>query len=129
VSSTSLLARGALAAAMLVLVAGCGDDEGDSAEDPSGDTPSSLSPSATDGGTGLPACDEVWVAGATLPRSYQGCEQDGTAVQADKHACSYGGAIVEFDDRFYAVAGKQINEVRSLAGSDQFRQALSACQG
>jgi hypothetical protein len=129
VSSTSLLTRSAMAAAILLLAAGCGDDDGDSAEDSSGDPPASQSPSATDGGTGLPACADVWVAGATLPRGYRGCEEDGVEVKADKHACSYGSAIVEYDDRFYAVTGKQINEAPSLAESDQFQQALSACQG
>lgn len=129
VSSTSLLRRSALVAAMLLLAAGCGDDEGDAAEDTSGETSASQSSSPTDGGTGLPACAEVWVAGETLPRDYQGCEQDGAAVKPQKHSCSYGSAIVEFDDTFYAVTGKQINEVPSLADSDQFHQALSACQG
>ncbi|HEY0700342.1 MAG TPA: hypothetical protein VGD43_21370, partial [Micromonospora sp.] len=103
------------------------------AEDPAGESPSSQSPSATDGSSespapDLPPCAEVWVAGATLPRDYRGCEQDGEAVQADKHQCSYGSAIVEYADRFYAVSGKQINEVPSLKDSEQYKHALSACQ-
>lgn len=129
VSSTSLLTRSALAVVVLLLAGACGDDDEGTAEDPSDDTSTSQSPSATGGGTGLPACADVWVAGAQLPRSYQGCEEDGAAVKADKHSCSYGGAIVEYDDRFYAVTGKQINEVPSLADSDQFHRALTACQG
>ncbi len=128
VSSPSVLTRSALAAAILLLAAGCGDDDADTADDPAGDGPTSQSPSTTEG-TGLPACSEVWVAGAKLPRSYRGCEQDGVAVKADKHSCSYGAAIIEFDDRFYAVTGKYINEVPSLTESDQFHQALTACQG
>jgi hypothetical protein len=133
VSSTSVLTRSAVAAAILLLAVGCGDDDGDAAEDPAGESPSSQSPSATDGGSeppapDLPPCADVWVAGATLPRDYRGCEQDGEAVRADKHQCSYGSAIVEYADRFYAVSGKQINEVPSLTDSEQFKQALSACQ-
>jgi hypothetical protein len=127
VSSSSLLARSALAAAVLVLAAGCGDDDGGTAEEPADDTTSQ--PSATEGTTGLPPCADVWVAGATLPRDYRGCEQDGEAVKPDKHPCSYGATIVEFADRFYAVSGKQINEVPSLTDSEQYQQALSACQG
>jgi len=129
VSSTAFLPRSALAAVVLLLAAGCGEDDGGTAEDSSGESPAGQSPSATGGGTDLPACADVWVAGATLPRSYRGCDQDGVAVKADKHACSYGSAIVEYDDRFYAVTGKHINEVPSLADSDQFQQALTACQG
>ena len=128
VSSSSLLARSALAAAVLVLAAGCGDDGG-TAEDPADDT-TSQQPSATDGQTTeLPPCADVWVTGATLPRDYRGCEQDGEAVKPDKHPCSYGATIIEFADRFYAVSGKQINEVPSLTDSEQYQQALSACQG
>lgn len=126
--SPSVFTRSLLAAAILLLAAGCGDDEGDTADDPAGDDPTSQSPSTTEG-TGLPACSDVWVAGSKLPRSYSGCEQDGAEVKADKHPCSYGAAIVEFDDRFYAVTGKYINEVPSLTESDQFHQALTACQG
>ena len=129
VSSTSVFARSALAAAILLLTAGCGDDDADTAEDPAGDGPTTQSPSSTKSSTDLPACADVWVAGAKLPRSYRGCEQDGATVKADKHTCSYGAAIIEFDDRFYAVTGKYINEVPSLQESEQFHQALSACQG
>ena len=128
-SSTSVLTRSALAAAILLLAAGCSDDDADTADDPAGDDPASQSPSSTEGGTGLPACADVWVAGAKLPRDYRGCEQDGAAVKADKHRCSYGAAIIEFDNRFYAVTGKFINEVPSLTESEQYQQALTACQG
>jgi hypothetical protein len=133
VSSTSLTTRSALAAAVLVLAAGCGDDDENTAEDPAEDTTTSQAPSATDGTSGsasdLPPCADVWVAGATLPRDYRGCEQEGEAVKPDKHPCSYGSTIVEFADRFYAVSGKHINEVPSLTDSEQYQQALSACQG
>jgi len=134
VSSTSVLTRTAVAAGILLLAVGCGDDDKGAAEDPAGESPSSQSPSATDASSEppapeLPMCADVWIAGATLPRDYRGCEQEGEAVPADKHQCSYGSAIVEFADRFYAVTGKQINEVPSLADSEQYKQALSACQG
>jgi hypothetical protein len=127
VPSTSLLSRCAPVVAVLLLAVGCGDDEGDAAEDPSADTSGSASVSGD--AADLPACDTVWVAGETLPRDYRGCVQDGAAVKPDKHPCSYGAAIVQFADRFYAVTGKQVNEVPSLADSEQFQQALTACQG
>ncbi len=127
--SPSIFIRSALAVAMLLLAVGCSDDDADTADDPAGDEPASQSPSSTEGSTGLPACADIWVAGAKLPRDYRGCEQDGAAVKADKHRCSYGAAIIEFDDRFYAVTGKYINEVPSLIESEQYQQALTACQG
>lgn len=124
----------AMAAALLLVTAACGGDSDDTAEDtaestaPSGQASTSDAPTSDAPGTEAPDCAEVWVAGATLPRGYQGCEQGGETVRADRHPCSYGAAIVEFDDRFYAVTGKKINEVPSLAESQQFEQALSACQ-
>lgn len=127
-SSTSVLARSALAASVLLLGAACGDDQGTTADDPAGDSPAGQESSDTETATGLPPCADVWVAGAKLPRDYRGCEQDGEAIKPDKHPCSYGLAIVEFDDRFYAVTGKQINEVPSLSESDQYHRALTACQ-
>lgn len=132
VSSRSVIVRSALAAAVLLLSAGCGDDGEDAAEDPAGESPSSQAPSSDDGSdspsSDLPACADVWVAGDTLPRDYRGCQEDGEAIKPDKHPCSYGTAIVEYADRFYAVSGKHINEVPSLAESQQYKQALSACQ-
>ncbi len=128
VPSTSVLVRSALAASVLLLGAACGDDEGNTADDPAEGTTARGEPSATEAATGLPPCADVWVAGAKLPRNYRGCEQDGEAIKPDKHPCSYGLAIVEFDDRFYAVTGKQINEVPSLAESGKYHRALTACQ-
>ena len=120
-----LLSCGVLTAALL-LTAGCGDDEPKgSATDPTSapTTPTSTSTS------GLPDCETLWVDGGTLPQQYAGCtDATGAEVKADKHPCSYGGAIVEYDGRFYALTGKRINETPSLEQSKQYQGALSACQ-
>lgn len=134
VSSMSVLTRFAAVTAVLLLAVSCGDDNGSSADDPADDTSTSQEPGTTEESSeppapDLPACADVWVTGATLPRGYRGCDQDGETIKADKHPCSYGSTIVEFADRFYAVRGKQINEVPSLTESDQYRRALTACQG
>jgi hypothetical protein len=143
-----LSARGfvaALAAVSLLGISGCGDDGGESASDPSGGEPSTseasltesaaTEPSADDGSpssqppSSWPECGDVWVAGQDLPGRYQGCVRDGAGIKADKHACSLGTPIVEFDDRFYAVPGNVVNDVGDLSTSKQFRNALTSCQG
>lgn len=107
------------AAALVVLAAGCGTENGGS--------PGSSESSADAGGS--PACSEVWVDGATLPTGYDGCYAAGVKVGAVKHRCGFGSPIVEYDGRFYAVVGKQVNETPDLATSAQFKRALASCQG
>lgn len=119
---------GTLAAVVCATVlAACGDEAGGSAQDATADEPaSSSSPAAP---AREPACDEVWIDGATLPRPYAGCSTaDGAWVAADRMPCSFGGAIVTYDGRFYAVVGNRVNDVGDLAASDQFQSALSNCQ-
>ena len=152
VHRVSRTAIGAALAGGLVLLGGCGGsddpDEAASAGSTASDTsspavsptsdPASPDPSepttddaggSTSSSTGGTApCDEVWGAGATLPRSYRGCEESGETVKADKHTCSFGGAIVEYDGRYYAQLGSTINDEGDLATSDGYQQALSACQ-
>jgi hypothetical protein len=138
-----LLAAGLLGMSAL---AGCSDDDGEAVDPGPGasqsDTPGDASTpavteSATSEGPGetpsatpdpWPACAEVWVAGQRLPRSYRGCESDDGPVKAKKYPCSFESSIVTFDDRFYAQAGRPINEVDSLKSSNQFKAALKACQ-
>lgn len=135
-----------LAAALVcaAAVSACGDDAS-TADDPSG-TPTSEagSPSASSSESGSasttdepvpsatavtgPPCADVWVAGATLPRDYRGCDLDGTWQRADKKPCSFGKPIVVFGERFYAVPGKVVNDVEDLASSEQYQSALAACQ-
>lgn len=120
---------GCLAVAVaLVVLSGCGDDGGATATDdptvsPTTDPVTPSEPPFPD------ACEDIWVDGQTLPARYRGCTgADGAGVKADKYHCSYGMPIVVYGGRFYAVAGKMINEVEDLASSSSFRQALRACQ-
>src|SRR5688500_1816928 len=84
-------------------LSGCGEDEPDSAEDPS-DSPTSTpteqpsetpteEPSEEPAG---PACTDVWVAGATLPEKYSGCQdaEKDKWMQAMVYHCSSGQRLV-----------------------------------
>ena len=79
---------------------------------------------------GTPECDEVWKAGATLPRSYDGCvDEDGQLVPRDGLACSSGQRIIRFDDRFYGVPGGTVHEVStSLEQDREYRAAVLRCR-
>lgn len=120
----------ALAAAILTLLAACGDDEPTTASDPSAESEEGSS-EPTEGETGelpaWPSCAEVWVAEATLPQGYQGCLDGDTAVKADRQACSSGQVLVIYADRFYAVVGGPVNETEGLAQDSHYRSAKQSC--
>lgn len=135
-STPSTRVRGLLGAAVcLVVLAACGDDSGTGADPQATDaTTSSVSPTETptDGATSAdegPACDEVWVGGATLPEDYRGCSRDGAWQEPERTPCSFGVPIVTFDGRFYAVPGKVVNDVGDLKSSKDYRRAVNSCQG
>ena len=119
-------AAAALTSALLLLLAACGDDEPTTASDPAGES------SGPTGGAGedlpdWPSCEEVWVAEGTLPKGYKGCLDGGTAVKADKQACSSGQVLVVYDDRYYAVVGGPVNETDGLAEDSKYRSAKQSC--
>jgi hypothetical protein len=111
-----------LAAALALVTAGCGDADSPEAGSPS---PSPTSSSPADG----PQCGEVWVAKAPLPEDYRGCyEEDGEFVKADKQMCSFGTEMVTYDNRFYGILGKWVNEVEgTLDTSKVYRKAYNTC--
>lgn len=113
------------AAALLLLLSACGDEQ--AADDP-GPTPAS-SPAASGTAAEGPACDEVWVEGATLPEDYSGCVDDTGQVPADAQQCATGARLVTFADRYYAMTGHRVNVVESLATSDAYKSAEVACGG
>lgn len=123
-----------LALAGLALSA-CGEQEPDSAADPSQQPSSSSespsdSPSETPTEDAGPACADVWVAGATLPENYSGC-QDATKdkwVQAMVYRCSSGQRLVTFGTTFYAAKGEVVNESDvPLRRNKDFQKILASC--
>ena len=121
----------------LALIAGlglsaCGEDEPDSAEEPlaSTSTPTeepSETPTEEPAG---PACTDVWVAGATLPVKYDGCQdaEKEKWVQAMIYHCSSGQRLVTFGRTFYAAKGEVINESETpLSRNPEFTKVMASC--
>jgi hypothetical protein len=121
---------------VLVTLAGCGGDDGDTVSDP-GDEPatSEASQTATASATKPakpkgPQCADVWVAGAKLPGGYQDCYDGDRRVKADGRYCEFGKTLVTYADRFWAVPGGPIHEVPGkLLDDAHYRDALAKCSG
>jgi hypothetical protein len=103
-------------------LSGCGEE---TPSDPSA-SESTASPSSEvpEG----PACAEVWVDGASIPGSYQGCLDADTWVAAKATRCDSGQVLVVYGDRFYGAKGATVNDVGGpLDDSDQYRRAVRSC--
>lgn len=133
------IARSRRATVALTLVVGlglaaCGEEGPDSAAEPSSSettsTPSeepTETPSEEPKG---PACADVWVAGATLPQKYTGCQdaEKDKWVQAMVYMCSSGQRLVTFGRTFYAAKGEVITESETpLARNPEFKKVLASC--
>jgi hypothetical protein len=77
-----------------------------------------------------PACADVWVAGATLPAKYDGCQdaEKGKWVQAMVYHCSSGQRLVTYRTTFYAAKGEVVNESKvPLRRNRDFQKVLASC--
>lgn len=132
-STTVRRAAITLALVMGLGLSGCGEDEPDSAGEPTStpteepsETPTE-EPSEEPAG---PACTDVWVAGATLPEKYSGCQdaEKGKWMEAMVYHCSSGQRLVTFGRTFYAAKGEVINESQTpLARNPEFQKVLASC--
>jgi len=52
----------------------------------------------------LPACGEVWTAGSTLPRDYQGCQYPSGATAGAGFTCADCSILFDYRLQLYAVA-------------------------
>lgn len=121
---------------VLTLFAGCGDDGGGPAVDTTAPDPAATSgsaPSESPSGSAAgdaPACEAVWVTGRSIPRGFDGCEVDGTLVEADVIGCSSGQRFVTYDDRWYGVLGGAVREGTSPLDQDrEYRASVASCRG
>lgn len=127
-----------LAGALVVTLAGCGDDA-DKADDPSGASASSTGSSAASSTpspskktldtSNWPTCSQAWVAGKRLPSGYRGCLDGSQPVRAKKTWCESGQVFVTYEGRFYAVLGGPVNETGGLSRSPVYKKAVRACLG
>lgn len=128
----------------VTLVAGlglsaCGEQGPDSAEEPSSSAATSATETPTQEPTEAateepepsgPACSDVWVAGATLPQKYAGCQdaEKDAFMQAMVYMCSSGQRLVTFGRTFYAAKGEVITESETpLARNPEFKKVLASC--
>jgi len=105
-------------------------DSTDPAESASADpSPSSEAPSETPAPASWPACTDAWVAGANLPKPYDGCaDAAGLAVPAESLHCSMGAVLVIYDDSFWGVPGHVISQSDGpLTKDPKYRQARATC--
>lgn len=135
-------ARLVAAAALLVLLPGCGSDDDSDADRgvaPSSDT-ASPSPSATTSSapatptapaipSDAPRCKDVWVAGEDLPRDYKGCVRGAEYLRAEVLSCSSGQGIVRHDRRFWAVRGGTISQARNIIKDRTYLDSVARCRG
>ena len=103
------------------VLAGCGGDdpgEGSAQSEASGAVES------------LPGCDEVWVAGETLPEDYDGCVIQGNEIAVfSPGECPSGDQYATYDDTFYAVVGATIEESASgdIFSDPKFQKFTESC--
>lgn len=116
------------------VLAGCGSGSSSAVDPGAGQSTagsSSPSPSQTTSSTAsdLPACGEVWQAGAKLPDNYRGCLQGTNETRADRLGCSSGQRMVRFDNHWYAVLGGRIHHSRDLVHDAQYLHSVRVCRG
>lgn len=120
----------------LVLLAGCGEGEATSADDPTPTQSTSSAPTEststppTEAPPTKPQCSEVWVDGQTFPERYKGCLDGERLVQAESTYCEFGTRLFYYANSFYAVPNGPVNETEgALAKDPAFQTALNKCGG
>lgn len=123
-----------VAVASAVALAGCGEVESGSADDPTtSSSPTSAAPEPTESVKAErrePTCSSTWTAGQDLPEGYRGCfdEDKERWVKPMVYRCSSGQQLVTFGRNFYAAKGETINETSTpLARDKNFKKAMAAC--
>ena len=114
---------GITAVALLAIsLTACGNE---SDQEGSGDTgnESSAPPEAS-----VPACDEVWVEGETLPEDYEGCDLDGTVQAAVYYDCADGRKFAAYggvEPNLWAFYGDAINA--GGVDDESYAEAFASC--
>ena len=116
----------AVAAVLLALTAGCGDDE---PEQDTTDASAENSDASGGGDGGMPACADIWVDGETLPADYGGCSNDdGSIAGSSYEECKDGSKIFTHDSRFFTRADATIVDGGdNLLDHPEFEKLSAAC--
>ncbi len=86
--------------------------------------------SSNGGGGGMPACDDVWVDGNTLPKDYEGCLNGNTIEAAVTRDCKDGTKFTTYQDHFYAVLDDTIHaNMGETAADPAYKTAYNKCLG
>ncbi len=77
----------------------------------------------------LPSCDDVWVAGRTLPEDYAGCRDDEGTLQVSKvQECTTSDErLTQFGTDFYAMLGAEVHD--DGLESVGYQEVYQACFG
>ena len=142
----------AVTIAAVVVLAGCGaDDGGATAEGSATPSPSEVSSASSSPSPAkdekpkkaeptedepkaavpddAPACASVWRTGTRLARTYEGCMSGATFVAVDQEPCSFGQRLVRYGDHFYAVRGGPVNRTDAPLLKDRdYRGAIASCR-
>lgn len=128
-----MVTKGVAALLLVVSLSACGGNGSDGSpkainsdgtvESTPGKTPSN--------GPKLPACEDIWKAGATLPTDYAGCILSGETRLEQSTKCKDGTRLIVHDEQFYALTSQKIVEVNvaPLEDSPAYGKVFSACTG
>ena len=127
----------AVALAAGLLLAGCGNATGPSAEaKPKSPSMSATSSSPSTPTTApsptpkpLPKCSDIWVAGKRLPGGYRGCAPAGVLAQRDRYYCESGQVLVTFKNHFFAAKTGKIFSSADVRNDSRWKQKLTTCRG
>lgn len=106
--------------ALLLALTSCGSDDG-GGDTKTNDTKTNDTNSPPAAST---SCDDIWIAGETLPEDYDGCDRGDTIEAPAVLDCTDGSKMTGFDDRFYAKLGGEIHEASGEIANDKAYSAF-----
>jgi hypothetical protein len=117
-----------LIALTVLLLTGCnGGGSDDKPKDGDKDSPTASSTPVPNG----PTCDDIWKAGATLPKDYDSCVLNGAVAPQDVYKCTDGTKLIAFNESMYAVTGGKIQapKVQPFQDTPDYGKVYTACTG
>lgn len=106
------------------LLAGCSSSGGDKPTATPSKTTTTPAPSG-------PSCADIWKDGATLPKDYTKCVENGAYGAQDVTKCKDGTKLIAYSDIYYAVTGGTISKPKEAPMQDTpaYGKVFTACTG